>query len=431
MELTSSDYGFYKLSQEEFEEIISAYNDYTVQDIYPVAPLQTGFIYNALKNPEADHYFTQMSFDLVGDVDLNVYLQAWQRTVDELDILRTAFDWRHKEFAQIVVKSVELPVNKYDISDQLNEDEAFENIRTMEKTQKIDLSVPCQTRIAVVTKKCGQITILLSQHHIIMDGWSLPLLFEHVKQNYLELKDIGDNIHRDILQYGKYIKEIVGNNSYAKDIDYWKKEVETYDFSEISHPAHNEISNSFANYEKAESSIILKPELTCQIKDISKKIGVTTSDILLTAWIKLLSAYNNTDKIATGVTVSGREVAVDGIEDMIGLFINTLPLYEDLEGISIYEAICNTHKIVRDINEHSAIGLSDIQNITEEGVQLINSLYVFENYPDTEEDSQGYYIDNILSYEEVDYPMCMTVYEEEQITVSIECNKKLYETIRS
>lgn len=107
VELTSSDYGFYKLSQEEFEEIISAYNDYTVQDIYPVAPLQTGFIYNALKNPEADHYFTQMSFDLVGDVDLNVYLQAWQRTVDELDILRTAFDWRHKEFAQIVVKSVD------------------------------------------------------------------------------------------------------------------------------------------------------------------------------------------------------------------------------------------------------------------------------------------------------------------------------------
>ena len=410
-EKTASDYGFKKLTQNELEEIIQDYSKYEIQNLYPVTPLQEGFIYHALNNPEDDEYFTQTSFDLEGSYDIELYIQAWQRTVDEYDILRTAFDWNHTEFAQIVVKRMQLSVRRYDVSLEEHEEDALNAIRAEDAKDKFDLSKPCQTRLTIIERKHGKTHVILSQHHIIIDGWSFPILFDQVKKNYMMMRGIEQT--QAIYQYGDYILSAIKGEYLEKDIKYWSKELEKFDFTPLTFMlSKNNYLKETKRNDKKRIYIDLSKESTGAIKKLAKETQITISDVLLTAWFRILSAYNNTDTIITGVTVSGREADIEGIQDMIGLFINTLPIFMNLEGLTVKETLQEIHNKIREINDHSMIGLSELQQMAKQNTPIINTLYIFENYPNEHEDFD-YAIKNVNTYENVNYPFSIAAYEED------------------
>lgn len=96
---TASDYGFRKLSQKELEEIIVEYGEEEIEDIYPLSPLQEGLLSHAIRYPNSDEYFVQTAYDILGEIDVDTYIEAWNKAIQDNSILRTAFNWNKSEFS--------------------------------------------------------------------------------------------------------------------------------------------------------------------------------------------------------------------------------------------------------------------------------------------------------------------------------------------
>ena len=361
-EKTVSDYGFTKLEQSELEELIKEYGNENIKDIYPTSPLQNGFIFHAINNPESDEYFIQRRFDIKGELDRKAYREAWQKTVDDYDILRTAFSWDKGEFAQIVMKQAVLDIREYDISGACDKEAEIETIRKAERQEQFDLSKPGQTRLDIIYGK-ETATTILNQHHILCDGWSMPILFHEVEANYEAILKGEAREKKERKQYGEYIRTIRKEKYREADEAYWSREIQSIEevAAVQTYKSGYRADNNKGIKEAGAIEIELNRKESDDIKRIAKEKGITVSDFMLSAWLKLLSEYSRSDEIITGVTVSGREVPIDGIETMFGLFINTLPLRMDMSQKTAGEVLKEVHKKIRDMNEHCSIGLSEIQ----------------------------------------------------------------------
>ncbi|MEO3738490.1 amino acid adenylation domain-containing protein [Shewanella baltica] len=414
---TPSDYGVDKLSVAELSRL---QNEYDIEAIYPATSLQQGFIYHHISQPDDDAYRVQMLFDYQRALDLERYQEAWRLASLRFPILRTAFDWQ-EEMLQVITRGASIDKDNFTVKDISHlsleaREEAIIDIQQQDRAVGFDLTQPSLIRFTIIKQADDLFTVLKSEHHSVVDGWSLPVLMDTVHGYYNQLmageapRIEVDKAYLATQQY--YVDTQAETNAYWSEVK--AKYQVTNDLSNLlTHKV--DLTQVKSIDTPVEQALKFEGQAYKQLTTMCKTQGVTLNVALQFAWHKLLQTYSGDSQTIVGTTVSGRDVPVEGIESSVGLYINTLPLMVDWEQdeLTVAASLKAIQKDIAALNSQSAVSLASLQ---QDGERLFHSLFVFENYPMPEVDEDNMGIESSLAFrqavEKVDYPLTVIAYEQ-------------------
>ncbi|MGV9340477.1 non-ribosomal peptide synthase/polyketide synthase [Streptomyces sp. NPDC003688] len=350
-----------------------------VAEVLPLGPLQEGFWFHALVDGgESDAYVVQQVIELTGPVDGTLLRQAAQRLLDRHAPLRACFrqlpDGRP---AQLIATGLELPWREVDLAAQEPAVRAglAEAVAADERAHRFDLARPPLLRCALVRLDAERSRLILTFHHIVADGWSLPVLHRELLALYGDEPAPLD----EPAAYSAYLARIArADRETAREA--WRTAL-----AGVEEPTRMvETPAGTGPLAPAQIRVVLPERATALLAARAREHGVTLGTVVQAAWGLLLSGMTNRQDVLFGTTVSGRDAAVDGIESMIGLFINTLPTRftwrpDDTLG-DLLERLQREQSALLD---HQHLGLAEIQRVAGHpgGGELFDTLVVFENYP--------------------------------------------------
>lgn len=413
------------LTSSDIESIISdrwlnqLQKEHEIEAIYKANSLQQGFIYHALSMGDIDSsYRTQLIWDYYCSIDPQKLLSAWQYAQQKFPTLRLRFAW-DEELVQIIDKEGLVEWQQVDISSMNSKEQEnyVQNLIAEDRNIPYDLSKGSLFRIYLIKKAENSYTCLLNNHHAILDGWSNPVLLGYVHDTYVNLvADKQISISEDIsyLKAQDYLQKHTESNK-----DFWNRYVEqienTDDLSALMKNDQKQINLSEYKFIKniQQETLVFDKKLSLKLKEYCSALGITLNAFLQYLWHKDLSIYESSETTVVGMTVAGRSLPIEGIEQSAGLYINTLPLVVNHEPQKISEALINIQKNINDINDRSNIDLAKLQK---QGIRIFNTLFIFENYPSPDE--QREISDLVFKFREViekqDYPLTVTAFEQNQ-----------------
>ncbi|KAF2200880.1 acetyl-CoA synthetase-like protein [Delitschia confertaspora ATCC 74209] len=308
-----------------------------IHDAYPASPLQEAFVTLSIK--QAGAYVAQHILELDGNVDLKKFMAAWQKTVQEIDLLRTRLvQTMAGTWLQVVL--VEDPID-------------FQQLQTLEEAEKEAATVPAHnggvlTKYAIVRTNRNKTYFVWTLHHALYDGWSLPFMFQRVEQIY---KNGGSELSKT--PYSKFIKYLMDTNTEAS-MSYWSKTLSgasPYQFPQ----------RSVSTAEKPQNGKVLSHTAKLAPRGNS---DITQSALIRAAWALLLGAYTNSADVVFGETLTGRDIALPGVTDIVGPTLTTVPTRVQINrDLKVQDFL----KVVADISAdripHQHTGLAEIKRI--------------------------------------------------------------------
>ena len=426
---TASDYTAYDLTTPELEKIQAEYSD--VEDIYSLTGMQEGLLYYYQLDQETTSYVIQTIYDVKGKVEEGFLKKALYLTALRHEVLRTAFVTSQIDKPrQVILKNREIEYEKIDFTRLSGEDadRKLEQLKRQDIVRGFDLEKDALLRMKQIKLPDGKVKFMLSFHHIIMDGWCLSLVVGDFLQYYKLLlsgtteEEIRKKIAREketTESYGKYIENSLIQNR-EESISYWKELLEDYEGPSEMKPIKDALP---CEEEVHVSGIRFKKELNDALKKLAAQNQATVNTVLETAWGIVLQKFNHTKDSVFGKIISGRNAKVKGIEQMVGLFINAIPVRVQSDGKTVNEIIRSLQKQGNQSDKYGNCALADVQNLTLPGKELIQTLFVFENYYVDEEkmkaDEKGLTMTMDSLREQTNYDITVSVMPMED---SIQCN---------
>ncbi|MFF3886347.1 non-ribosomal peptide synthase/polyketide synthase [Streptomyces sp. NPDC001914] len=350
-----------------------------VEALLPLSPLQEGFYFHSVVDGEArDAYVVQQALELSGPVDAEALRRSAQRVLDRHAPLRSCFrslpDGRP---VQIVATGVELPWREVDLSFQDGTIAASlaDAVAADERGRRFDLAHPPLMRCTLVRLAGESCRLLLTFHHIVADGWSLPVLHRELMAGYGE----APAPLPEVTPYGTYLRRLAGADREAARTAWRDALAGTEEATRlVDTPADG------GPIEPAQVRIELSERLTTRLTTRARELGVTLGTVVQGAWGLLVGRLTARQDVLFGTTVSGRDAEVEGIESMVGLFINTLPTRLRWEPADTLAGLLGRLQDEQArLLDHQHLGLAEIQRVAGHagGGELFDTLVVFENYP--------------------------------------------------
>ncbi|MCK4257387.1 MAG: amino acid adenylation domain-containing protein [Halanaerobiales bacterium] len=355
-----------------------------VQDILALSPLQEGMLYHYLKRPESDQYFVQLCLNLTGSINNDIFKKAWNYVVQTNEMLRTVFMWEtFKNPIQVVLKKRDVEIQEYDFSDIENiaaRTKRLNQVKEKDKNNKFQLESGSLFRIILCKLSQNNYEMIISYHHIVYDGWSNGIVLKEFFAVYDQFAKGQTSLKITKNSYKEFLKW-VHNQNQNQQAQYWREYLQDFDSK-----------TELPTYLKKESEIIIAEnyllnfphDLTMRLKEFVKQQKITLSALFYASWAIFLERFNNKEDVVFGVTVSGRPTDVEKIEEMVGLFINTLPLRAKPNGSLILENFLqDISKALKEQQNYQCTPLVEIKSYSEIDAQsaLFDSILVVENYP--------------------------------------------------
>jgi amino acid adenylation domain-containing protein/non-ribosomal peptide synthase protein (TIGR01720 family) len=377
---TPSDFPLAKLKQDKINELESTFRD--IADVYPATAMQKSMYFYSAVADEPGFFIGQHHGEMTG-VDPELFKVSWERLIDRHSILRTSFViCEVNGLLQVVASKALLPYRYLDVRYSTPETVKDQITAAIKEDQHkgFDFENAPLLRLTLIHSKENALYLILSFHHIIQDGWSMPILFSELNTIYSGLVTNSEVSLLPVPNYAQYLKWLFTQNT-EKSRQFWKEE--------LGHVDHiTKLSTSspdlWSAKTYAELEVALSPTHSDLLKRQAARFGVTLNTLLVGAWGILLSQYAGEDEVIFGIIVSGRNVEFDGVESMIGLFINSVPVRMACKGNQEFkEWVERIHKSQAEINKHSALGLTEVQKLSliPQGQPLFESLFAHQNYP--------------------------------------------------
>jgi amino acid adenylation domain-containing protein len=355
----------------------------SIEDIQPLAPAQEGILFESLYAPESGAYVEQAVYDLEGVLDLCAFEAAWRKTVERHSILRTAFVGDGlEEPVQVVSRHVPLEVVREDWS-ALDEDAArakLDAFLAADRSRGFDPARAPLLRLALVRLGERRHLFVWTFHHLLLDGWSAALLLREVLAWY-EALTLGRPLELERPRpYRDYVSWVRRQDPEAART-FWQRALDG-----IAPPARlplerPESGEPGGDGDERATLSIESSEALCAL---ARRRHVTLSTILHATWAILLARHTGEREALFGTVVSGRPAAIEGIDSMVGLFINTLPVRlrvsADEPAARFLERVHSQFLELRQFEHHSLAEALRFAGVAR-GASLIESLLVFENYP--------------------------------------------------
>ncbi|MEW2045162.1 amino acid adenylation domain-containing protein [Streptomyces sp. NPDC005476] len=352
-------------------------------DILPLTPLQEGMLFHALYDDEgSDVYTVQTSLELTGPLDRAVLRTACEAVLTRHPALRAGFLQRGTGRAvQIVPRAVDVPWAEDDLS-PLSEAErsaALDRITAEDRERRFVLSAPPLVRFRLLRMAAERHVLLLTNHHILLDGWSLPL----VLRDLFELYDRGGSADGmpPAPSFRRHLAWLAAQDRGAAERT-WRAALGDLDEPTLLAPSG--AGGGPSAFPRRVVTHVPEP-LTAELSRFARSRGLTVNTLVQAAWALSLARTTGRQDVVFGTTVSGRPAELPGVEETVGLFINTVPVRVRLDPAEPFDAL------LRRIQEeqaallpHHHLGLADIQRLTGLG-DLFDTAVVFENAPFDEE----------------------------------------------
>ncbi|MDV3438226.1 non-ribosomal peptide synthase/polyketide synthase [Pseudomonas otitidis] len=345
-----------------------------IEDVYPLSPMQQGMLFHTLEDSGEALYINQVSLPVAG-LDLDRFADAWAFVTARHDVLRTSFHWQAGDPLQVVHRHAQMPIRVLDWRDRAVTDEALKALAREEALQGFDLARAPLQRMLLVHLGESRYQMIWTSHHILMDGWSSSNLFAEVLERYA-----GKPLEERAGHYGDFIAWLQGQDQGALE-GFWRERLadcEPTALAQAVHPRHDgQGSGHHALYSNWDT------RWTARMQQFCRQLRITPNTLIQGAWLLLLQRYTGQRRVAFGATVAGRPESLPHADSMLGLFINTLPVIQDLEPTQrLDDWLRQLQGYNLDIRAWSHAPLADVQRWSGLGGQaLFDSIIVFENYP--------------------------------------------------
>ncbi|MGO1081355.1 condensation domain-containing protein, partial [Inquilinus sp. CA228] len=365
--LTPSDVPLAGLSQAELDALPVPAAE--VEDLYPLSPMQQGMLFHSLQVPEL--YVTQIRVDVDG-LDAGRFGRAWEAAVEAHAILRTGFLWQGDKPLQLVRRRVPSPVERLDWRGKPDLDGALTELAASDRARGFDLATPPLLRVLLVRVAEERHRLILTSHHLLLDGWSTSRLIGEVLTRYH-----GTAPAVSAGRYRDYIAWLAGRDQ-AADRSFWRERL-----SGVEEPTLLASALPAPEAQPGHDSARLRLDGTATeaLKAFARREHVTLNTVLQGAWALLLSRSTGQRRVVFGATVSGRPAELRDAEAMMGLFINTLPVAPALDPARrVGDWLRELQAENAALREHEHTPLYEIQGWAGQGGRsLFDTLLVFEN----------------------------------------------------
>ncbi|MFI5511750.1 amino acid adenylation domain-containing protein, partial [Mycobacterium sp. NPDC051804] len=366
--LTPTDIAPARLSQPQLAELEQQYR---IADVLPLTPLQQGLLFHAGSAEDDDVYAVQVDITIAGPLDSDRVRNAVHEVVRRHPHLVARFYDRFEEPVQIIEADPELPWSYRDLGaqDAGGVEEQVQAVCAAERAAVCDISDRSVFRAAVIRTSADRHRFVLTSHHIVIDGWSLPVLLGEIFAGY----------YRQPLppppSYRRFVRWLAGRDLDAAR-EAWGQVLAGFDTPTlVGRPGR------VGSGAKGVVTHQLSEQTTGALGELARSRRTTVSTALQAAWAQVLSSLTGHCDVVFGTAVSGRPAELVGAESMVGLLINTVPVRATLTATTTTADLLE--QLLRDHHrtlEHQHLALPEIHRLTGQD-QLFDTLFVFENYP--------------------------------------------------
>ncbi|MEU0587931.1 amino acid adenylation domain-containing protein [Streptomyces sp. NPDC006132] len=349
-----------------------------VEDVLPLSPTQEGMVFHALYDEHArDVYTGQLVIRLEGPLDQGRLRTAADALLARHANLRAAFrTQRSGRRVQVVAGGIRTPWRATDLTGlpPAERQTAFEDLLARDRETRFDLARPPLLRVRLVAFGDRDHRLLISSHHLLWDGWSAPVLVRELFRLYTSGGDPA--ALPPVRPYRDYLAWLSRQDRAAAE-QAWRAALDGLDEPSLVAPEARDLPAGQPERHVVE----LSERETTALTATARANGVTVSTVLQGLWAVLLARHTGRLDVVLGATVSGRDADVPGIESMVGLFINTLPVRVRLRPAEpLADLLRRVQSEQAALLGHQHLGLAGIQRATGQGL-LFDTLLVFESYP--------------------------------------------------
>ena len=367
--LTPSDIAPARLSQQQLDELCGQYR---IADVLPLTPLQQGLLFHAsfAQDPGDDVYAVQLDITVTGPLDPHRLREAVHTVVTRHPHLVARFCDRFDEPVQIIPADPVAPWRYVDLSaGDLDLDEQIQGVCAAERAAVCDPADQPAFRAALIRTAADRHRFVLTNHHIVLDGWSLPILLREIFAGYH-----GQRLAAAV-SYRSFVTWLADQDPGAARA-VWREVFAGFDTPTLVGPP-----GRLRLGRRGVESFRLPVATTRAVGELARSHHTTVNTVLQGAFAQLLTSLTGQHDVAFGTAVSGRPAEVAGADSMVGLLLNTVPVRATITpATTTADLLDQLQRAHNDTLEHQHLALSEIHRVTGHE-QLFDTLFVYENYP--------------------------------------------------
>jgi amino acid adenylation domain-containing protein/non-ribosomal peptide synthase protein (TIGR01720 family) len=413
---TPSDFPEAELTPPQLDELIASLSltgnpKKEIAAIYPLSHLQEGLLFHSVYDGSSNMYVSHLSCTLGGELEIAAFKQAWERVVERHDVLRTMFVWEGlSKPLQIVRQQVESPWVEHDWR-HYSAAEQQQRLQTYLETDRgFNLLDAPLMRLTLIKMGDDSYHFTWSHHHLLMDGWSAMRITGEVFALYEAFAGGEDLELPNTLAYRDYIAWLREQD--LKEAEgFWRQTLAGF----TSPTPIGGLTSSAAKRDSQSLERELPSTLTRDLETLAHEHQLTMNTLLQGAWGLLLSRHSGRDDVLFGGTVSGRPAELPGVEKVVGLFINTLPVRLQVKkGVALLPWLKDLQEQQLDARQYEYAPLVELHEWSElpRQVPLFESIFIFESYPvevSFGERSRRLSISDVQFSIEVNYPLAFVI----------------------
>jgi len=429
-----SDFPLAQVDQAAVDHVIGAIPTGSLQELLPLASTQHGILFHREADPDSDAYIMQLRMRIAAPLDETAFRQAWSLVVQRHSALRAGFvEDGDRIVHQVILRSVVLPWTRLDWShvDSQRQEELLETHCAEERLSGFDLARPPLFRISLIDTGSGNFEFLFTCHHVLVDGWSLANLLDEATRFYTQMAHGSAAVQQPVPGYESYLSWLAGR-SIDPAREFWATELQGF-----SSPTELRVARPSEQPEQAERhkdlSWDLDPKTTSALDRCARTQHVTLNTLFQAAWSLLLRQFSGSDDMIFGTAVSGRNGDLPGVEEIVGLFIATVPVrvrIDSAQTVGAWLLSLQERQLERD--QYSFMPLVDLAHMADlpGGTALFGHLLVFENYPvdaSLHSGTGALEISDVSVVDRTNYPLMVTINPGEAIRLKISYQSSVYD----
>ncbi|MER8187220.1 amino acid adenylation domain-containing protein, partial [Kitasatospora sp. NPDC094015] len=402
-----------------------------LEDVYPLSSLQEGLLFHALYDDTArDVYVVQSHLDLAGPIATARLAAAVDALLARHANLRAGFWYEDPEaVVQFVQRAVQNPLRELDLSALTGEAQDARVRAAMDEDweHRFELDAPPLLRLTLLRLGAERSRLVLTCHHLLLDGWSMPIVVRELLALYGSGGD--PSVLPPVRPYKDHLALLATRDTAAAEAA-WSAALAGF---EQAHP----VAPGAATGTAVEPGLVTRladAELSAAVAGAARSRGLTLGNLAHTLWGVLIGSLTGTTDVVFGTTVSGRPDDLPGADGMVGLFINTVPVRVRLApGATLADAVAAVQREQAELMAHQHLGLGAIQRRAAVEGALFDTLLVVENYQGGGDalagaigSTEGLTVTGLGARDATHYPLGATVLPGAELRVEVEYRPELF-----
>jgi amino acid adenylation domain-containing protein len=399
-----------------------------IEEIYPLSPMQQGMLFHTLLSPDSGAYVVQIAYEIHGAIDPVTFERAWQTLMQRHSILRSAFVWQNLEQPlQVVGQYCACPVTIQDwrTKSPSEQQQQLIELKQQQRTQGFALSKAPLMQVTLIQLADHTYQLIWYYHHLLLDGWSLPILLQEFLAIYQGRSLPATPPYRNYIAWLKA-------QSPSQAQTFWQDYLQGFiQPNQIGHQATVKRSPDARSEQYNCQTVKLDPTELQSLQQLAQQHQVTLNTCIQAAWGLLISRYSNSRDVVFGIVSSGRPVELPQIDRMVGLFVNTMPLRVQLQSDEsqletlIVDYLKQVQRQAQRLSNYEYSSLIEIQSwsAVPRSQQLFETILVFENYPvldNWQAELQEIQIQPIDAREQTNYPLTLYAVADQALTLELQ-----------